>query len=419
MSLEDFQLIDDTHIDTSNMKKDWTKVYHQDGAQLNDSNQTIDFIFGENNNYHQVGNCYFHYDITVRRDDGTNFVNADEIRMINNAFAYHISELKTSTTGGTEIEINKFVGPVSTIMRVITSKDGDLTSCFDKIDETQINNTTLKQIIIDDQQTDANKGKIVGNLPLEHLSGFYKTFKKITKGLGFHIIIKTADLQNLIYTTIADDINVTINRLYLYVPTFIPDAATQTMFNKSIQSSFTLSFDSWRTDRRIVNTGLEFQVDIGSASNINSPKYLIAAHQTQDRSNGANKTINNAIFDNLDVENYFVEIDGVRYPKDGVEVDYETNNYLDQYRDLKLFFKEYVGEPLLSPFISYKNMKNEFPIQVIDLRYQVDHVNPKKIQLFEKYRNNPDNARLFIILIRHRQIKMVSDGNKITGIQVI
>ena len=50
------------------------------------------------------------------------------------------------------------------------------------------------------------------------------------------------------------------------------------MFNESIKSSFTLSFDSWTTGRKTVNTGVEFQLDIGSASNINSPKYLIAAH---------------------------------------------------------------------------------------------------------------------------------------------
>ena len=135
-----------------------------------------------------------------------------------------------------------------------------------------------------------------------------------------------------------DDINVTINNLYLFVPTFIPNAETQTMFNKAIQNNFTLSFDEWTTDRRIVNTGLEFQLDIGSASNINSPKYLIAAHQTAANSN-VNKTINNAIFDNLDVEQYFVEIDGIRYPKDGVQVNYDTNDYLDQYRDIKLFLK--------------------------------------------------------------------------------
>ena len=40
---------------------------------------------------------------------------------------------------------------------------------------------------------------------------------------------------------------------------------------------------------------------------------------------------------------YFVEIDGVRYPKDSVDVNYTENDYLDQYRDIKLFYKEYLG----------------------------------------------------------------------------
>ena len=73
----------------------------------------------------------------------------------------------------------------------------------------------------------------------------------------------------------------------------------------------------------------------------------------------------------------------------------------------------------MNPFIKYDDVKNTYPIQVIDLRFQVDHINPKKIQFFEEYRADPANARLFLILIRHREIKMVSDGNKITEIQVI
>ena len=63
--------------------------------------------------------------------------------------------------------------------------------------------------------------------------------------------------------------------------------------------------------------------------------------------------------------------------------------------------------------------KNSYPIQVIDLRFQVDQINPKKIQLFQEYRADPANARLFLILIRHGRIKNVSDGNKITEIKVI
>ena len=34
-------------------------------------------------------------------------------------------------------------------MRLLTSKDGDIISYFDKIDETQINDTTLKQRLIE------------------------------------------------------------------------------------------------------------------------------------------------------------------------------------------------------------------------------------------------------------------------------
>ena len=35
--------------------------------------------------------------------------------------------------------------------------------------------------------------------------------------------------------------------------------------------------------------------------------------------------------------------------KMGVLINFEENSYLDQYRDLKLFYKEYLGEPLLQP----------------------------------------------------------------------
>ena len=64
-------------------------------------------------------------------------------------------------------------------------------------------------------------------------------------------------------------------------------------------------------------------------------------------------------------------------------------------------------------------MKNEYLIQVIDLRFQSYHIDPQKSQLFHEYRGATKNARLFMILIGHRKIKMVSDGIKITEVNVI
>ena len=97
---------------------------------------------------------------------------------------------------------------------LLTSKDGDLSSYFDKNGETVLDNDNpLKQILINNHAVEANRSKIEGHLALEHIFGFRKTFEKITKNLGFHLIFKTNDLQDIIFTTIADDINVTINSL--------------------------------------------------------------------------------------------------------------------------------------------------------------------------------------------------------------
>ena len=423
MSLEDFQLLDNEPIDNSIVKRDYTKVYHQSGANLNDSNQNVEFIFGENNNYYQIGNAYLEFDITIRKvvadGDDPNFDNGDQIRLINNAFAYCFTQATLSTTGGSDLEDIKYVGQVSTIMRLLTSKDADLSSYFDKNGESVIDNDNpLKQILINNHTVDANKGRVKGHLALENIFGFCKTFKKITKNLGFHLRFKMNNLQDIVFTTLANDITITINSLYLFVPNLIPNSETQVIFNEAIMNNYTIRFDSWYTERKISNDGRELQVDIGSAQHINSPLYLITAFQTADRTT-ANKNSNPAIFDNNNVTKYFIEIDGIRYPKDGILTNYETNSYLDQYRDLKLFYKEYVGEPLLNPYISYPDVKYRYPIQITDLRHQVDHITPKKIQLFEEFSEDPANERLFIILVRHRQVEMISDENKIIEVKVI
>ena len=97
-------------------------------------------------------------------------------------------------------------------MRLLTSKDSDLYSYFDRNGKSVIDSDNpLKQILIKNHAQEVNKGKLKGQLALEHIFGFCKTFKKITKSLGFHLIFKMNDLQDIIFTTVADGINVTIN----------------------------------------------------------------------------------------------------------------------------------------------------------------------------------------------------------------
>ena len=94
----------------------------------------------------------------------------------------------------------------------------------------------------------------------------------------------------------------------MYIPQRIPSPETQVIFNEAISRTFTLSFESWTTDRKLVNTAREFQIDISTASKIKSPLYLIAAHQKTQRPDPANSAdnlsnnrFNNAIFDHVEV----------------------------------------------------------------------------------------------------------------------
>ena len=229
MSLEDFQLLDNESIDNSIIKRDFTKLYHRQEDQLSQSDQNIEFISVENNNYHQIGNAYLEFNFTVRKNDTTNFHDNDPVRLVNIGFAYCFKEARLTISIGGDIEINKFCGQVPTIMRAISSKEGDLLSQFDNINEndipvlnrladlpTQIKSTPHQKMLINNH-TDAKKGKIKRFLYLQDIFGFCKTFKEVTKNLGFHLPFKINDLQDIIYTSMTDDINVTINNLYLYV----------------------------------------------------------------------------------------------------------------------------------------------------------------------------------------------------------
>ena len=133
-------------------------------------------------------------------------------------------------------------------MKVISNKDGDSLSQFDNINENDIpilerladllpqTRDTPQQKMLINNHTDANKDRRKGYLYLGDIFGFCKTFLKLTKNLGFHIMLKTTDLQDIIFTSMADDINVTIINLYLYIPILIPSFETQLMFNEATEN---------------------------------------------------------------------------------------------------------------------------------------------------------------------------------------
>ena len=86
----------------------------------------------------------------------------------------------------------------------------------------------------------------------------------------------------------ADDIKVTFKNLYLYLANLIPNVETQVMFNENTQNNYSISYDEYYTERRVISDMI-LKADIGSFQHVNSPRYLIGAHQTRARADTVNK----------------------------------------------------------------------------------------------------------------------------------
>ena len=56
MSFGKIELLENEPIDNSIIKRDFSKNSQHQQANLDDRDQDVVFVFGENNNYHQTGN---------------------------------------------------------------------------------------------------------------------------------------------------------------------------------------------------------------------------------------------------------------------------------------------------------------------------------------------------------------------------
>ena len=123
-----------------------------------------------------------------------------------------------------------------------------------------MNNRSLIARLNNSHDEIVNRGRINGQLPLDHIFGFCKTLKKKNKTFSIHSTFKTGDLQKIIFTSKANDIDV-----------LLPNSDTRVMFKESIEKKITKAYDSWYTERKLSTDGNELQFDIARAQHINSP----------------------------------------------------------------------------------------------------------------------------------------------------
>ena len=97
MSFEKFDLLDNKPIDNPFTKTDYLKFYYHQQANVDDPVENVEFIIGENINYHQIGIAFLQFDISIRKDDNNNF-NDEAISLVKIALANTLKEARLATT---------------------------------------------------------------------------------------------------------------------------------------------------------------------------------------------------------------------------------------------------------------------------------------------------------------------------------
>ena len=180
LSAEDFQVKDDSKTDDSFIKRDFKTVYHQHRTDVNIENQNIKFFFGQNHKFKQKGNGFFEVDNEVIKVDNKSFTYAGQITLVITGLAYTSQEARLSRSSATEVENNKNLGTLPTIMRLLTQKHRDLSSYFDKSEEREagISNSSVKHQLTDSHSNEDNKEKLEANFPLELFLASERHLKK-------------------------------------------------------------------------------------------------------------------------------------------------------------------------------------------------------------------------------------------------
>ena len=98
-----------------------------------------------------------------------------------------------------------------------------------------------------------------------------------------------------------------------------------------------------------------------------------------------------------------------------MQIDFERNKYNDAYNEIRRFYKDYIqGEG--SPYITFKDFKEIYPLWVFGLRAQKENFQSQPIQVKFKFRTGydavVDNYKATALVLTQKRVSVSSDGQR-------
>ena len=144
------------------------------------------------------------------------------------------------------------------------------------------------------------------------------------------------------------------------------------------------------------------------------PQYIIVGFENN---NFNEQTCDARTFHIMNVTECYCKIGSEFYPKDRMNIYYDTNNYNEAYKAIVSFNKDYNGLlHNIKPYINHRTFKSSYGIYVFDARYQSDHIGPHPIQLNFKFSAAVADVICHALVLTRKIISVISGGNKMVDI---
>ena len=382
-------------------------------------------------------------DGVLLKNNNNNYVDADNITLINNGMMYLFSDIRFHLASH-EIEVLQNPGQATTMLGLLKYpddfykahglnqlwfKDGDI----NPDQETNTGFNKRHEYII---KSSDPKGSFSFKIPLKHFLGFCEDYKKILYGMQQRLTLTRTDKNNIIFkgtktvnnnAVVIDAGKVDIKRIRWFMPHVIPSDAYRLQLDKIIEKKekIPVGYRMLQCDSTQVpeNTN-SFTWRLGVKSSPDIPRFIIVGFQ----SGKINlQTQNPAIFDHLFVRNIYVTLNAKRYPDTDYDNDFTKNQYSRIYGEASLFRKKFfnMDELVSNCGIDPIEFKNLYPLYVFDVTKQSEKLKTSVSDIHIKAffdanpaggNNPPANTIAYAVIISDRLFHFVSDGSKITNI---
>ena len=361
--------------------------------------------------------------------DGTNYANADNVSLTNNAMMYLFRDIRYELSGH-EIEKVNYVGYATTMLGLLKyTEDFGRSKGLNQswyLDSTATPNNQNKGFWARHQHLFnhldvgvVDKGTFSFRIPLKHIFGFCEDYDKVVYGFKHTLTLtRTHDHDAIFRANGVDAGKIVLSKIAWFMPHVMPADKDKMELYKIIERKEKVSVGYRMIQCTSISVPQQnsFSWRLSVKSSPEVPRFIIIGFQ--DGKNNDQER-NNSQFDNLNIKNIYVMLNSNRYPALDYDLDFPTQKIGRAYGDVAEFRSKFfnINELISNPCISAYEYKNLYPLFLFDVSKQSERLkySTTDIQVKVTFEGNPNaGTEGYAVIISDRLINFQSDGNKMS-----